>query len=99
MKRPLVVVCDNPTSHTALGMRAFAADADWLTVYQLPTYAPDLNPVEGIWSVLRRSLANTIFTDPDHLTAAVRTRLRRIQHRPNLIDGCLTGTGLNPIAP
>ncbi|MBD2835225.1 transposase [Streptomyces pratensis] len=25
---------------------------DWLTSYYLPPYAPDLNPVEGIWSLL-----------------------------------------------
>ncbi|MFC5958879.1 transposase [Streptomyces pratens] len=32
-------------------MREFIEkNADWLTVFQLPTYAPDLNPQEGIWS-------------------------------------------------
>ncbi|MFF7307917.1 hypothetical protein [Streptomyces sp. NPDC008137] len=31
-------------------MREFiAANTAWLTVFQLPTYAPDLNPQEGIW--------------------------------------------------
>jgi transposase len=30
----------------------------WLTVFQLPAYAPELNPVEGVWSSLKRSLAN-----------------------------------------
>ncbi|CAM5295787.1 hypothetical protein GCM10010329_80320 [Streptomyces spiroverticillatus] len=34
-------------------MRRYIADRDWLTVVLLPPYAPDLNPVEGIWSVLR----------------------------------------------
>ena len=31
-------------------MRRYIADRDWLTVFQLPFYAPDLNPVEGIRS-------------------------------------------------
>lgn len=58
-------------------------------------YAPDLNPVEGIWSLLRRSSqANTAFTDPDHLMRTLRHGLRQIQHRSNLIDGCLAETGL-----
>jgi putative transposase len=35
-------------------------------------------------------MANTAFTDPDHLT---RT-LAHIQRHPELIDGCLTETGL-----
>lgn len=65
-----------------------------MTVYQLPGYAPQLNPVEGIWSLIRRNLANTAFAYPEHLIAAVRHELRAIQYRPHLITGCLTGTGL-----
>jgi transposase len=56
--------------------------------YFLRACAPDLNPVEGIWSLLRRSSqANTAFTDPDHLMSALRHGLRQIQYRSNLIDG------------
>ena len=29
------------------------ARKDWLTVIQLPGYAPDLNAVEGAWSVMK----------------------------------------------
>ena len=75
-------------------MKQFIAEHDWLTVVQLPAYAPQLNPVEGIWSLVRRGLANTAFTDPDHLIAAVRRQLRTIQHRPQLIDGALAETRL-----
>lgn len=35
------------TTHLTAGMRRYIADSDWLTVHQLPPYAPDLNPVEG----------------------------------------------------
>ncbi|MFE7790421.1 transposase [Streptomyces sp. NPDC057460] len=31
----------------------------WLTAYQLPPYASELNPVEGVWSHPKRSLANS----------------------------------------
>ncbi|WP_165289345.1 hypothetical protein [Streptomyces fodineus] len=34
-------------------MGRYIAARDWLTVYQLTSYAPDLNTVEGIWSILR----------------------------------------------
>lgn len=80
-------------------MKRYAADHDWLTVLQLPSYAPDLNLVEGIWSLLRRGpMANVAFTDPDHLTQTLRCGLRHIQLRPGLIKGCFAGTGLT-IAP
>ncbi|MCP9620804.1 transposase [Nocardia otitidiscaviarum] len=91
---PIVLLWDNLNTHTSARMRSIAAARDWLTVFQLPSYAPELNPVEGIWSLLRRGLANTLFTDPAHLMTAVRSRLRRIQYRSGLIDGCLTETGL-----
>ncbi|MEU2956847.1 IS630 family transposase, partial [Streptomyces xanthochromogenes] len=62
--------------------------------------APDLNPVEGIWSVLRRTTqANTASTDPDHLIHRLRHGLRQIQYRSDIIDGCLTGTGLTLTTP
>lgn len=75
-------------------MREYAAAHDWLTIIQLPSYAPDLNPVEGVWSLLRRGpLANTAFTYDEHLERTLRRGLRHIQLRPDLIDGCLAGTG------
>ncbi|MFJ4091494.1 transposase [Kitasatospora sp. NPDC089913] len=93
---PIVLVWDNLNTHLAVGMKRYAAEHDWLTVFQLPSYAPDLNPVEGLWSLLRRGpMANTAFTDPDHLTGALRRGLRHIQLRSALIDGCLAGTGLS----
>ena len=40
-------------------MRAFTgAHQDWLTVVQMPAYAPDLNPVEGTWSTMKNGLGN-----------------------------------------
>ncbi|MBB5109580.1 transposase [Streptomyces spectabilis] len=49
----------------------------------LPSYTPHLNPVEGIWSLLRRGpLANTAFSDDDHLERILRRGLRHIQLRP-----------------
>ena len=45
-------------------MKQFIARHEWLTVVQLPAYAPQLNPVEGIWSLVRRDLANTAFAVP-----------------------------------
>ena len=67
-------------------MRELCAARDWLTVFQLPAYAPELNPV---WSHLKRSLANLVKHDINQLTVLVRTRLRRMQYRPGLLEGFL----------
>jgi putative transposase len=41
------VIWDNLSTHLSRKMRAFTSGhPDWLTVIQLPAYAPELNPVE-----------------------------------------------------
>jgi transposase len=62
---------------------------------RLPEYAHELNLVERVWSVLKRSLANLVKRDLGQLRALVRTRLRRMQYRPGLLEGFLAGTGLD----
>jgi hypothetical protein len=51
---------------------------------------------EGVWSVLKRSLANLAKRNLSQLTALVKTRLKRMQYRPRLLDGFLASTGLDP---
>jgi hypothetical protein len=64
-------------------------------VFQLPAYAPGLNPVEGIWSVLKRGmLASQAAVSYARLLQVIRHSLQKIQRRPGLLDGCLAGTGL-----
>ncbi|MEU7883803.1 transposase [Microbispora bryophytorum] len=68
---------------------------DWLTVVQLPAYAPDLNATEGIWSLLKRGvLANLAAADLHQLIRVIKRGLKKIQYRPHLVDGCLAATGL-----
>jgi hypothetical protein len=70
---PIVLVLDILNVHRDRRLREFIDTDDWITCYFLPAYTPDLNPVEGIWSLLRRSSqANTAFTDPDHLMRSLR---------------------------
>jgi transposase len=76
-------------------MTDLIAARDWLTVYRLPAYASELNPVEGVWSVLKRSLANLVKRDIGQLTGLVKTRLRRMQYRTGLLEGFLAGTKLD----
>nr|WP_285732656.1 hypothetical protein [Nocardiopsis sp. ATB16-24] len=61
---------------------------------QLPGYAPDLNPVEGVWSAMRSGLANLVPGGVDQLAALIRARLKPMQYRPGLFRGCLAETGL-----
>jgi putative transposase len=92
---PIVLVWDNLNTHISAAMKVLVAARDWLTVFQLPPYAHELNPVELVWSHLKRSLANLAKRNLVQLTALVRTRLKRMQYRPALLDGFLASTRLD----
>ena len=93
---PIVLVWDNLHGHRSAAMRALIATRPWLRVYQLPSYAPELNPAEGIWAHLKRSLANIAIHNVTNLARLARNRLKRMQYIPTLVDGFLAGTGLSP---
>jgi transposase len=85
---PLVVVWDGLNTHVSGVMADLVAARDWLTIFRLPAYAPELNPVEAVWSHLKRSLANLVKRNIGQLTAALKSR-------PGLLDGFLARTGLD----
>ena len=92
---PLVWIWDNLNIHLAPELADFAEENKaWLRIYRLPAYTPDINPVEGIWSLTKRSMANFAAADLDGLVRIIKRKLKKIQYRPHLNDGCLTGTGL-----
>ncbi|WP_319741440.1 transposase, partial [Streptomyces sp. AK08-01A] len=94
---PIVLIWDNVRLHLTKPLREFIdLNAEWLTVVQLPTYAPDLNPTEGVWSLVKRDIGNLAAASLGQVTRAVKHRLKKLQYRPDVIDGCLAGTGLAP---
>ncbi|MFC9621273.1 transposase [Streptomyces sp. NPDC056930] len=95
LKGPIVLVWGNLRTHLMPQMKEFiAANEDWLMVFRFPSYAPDLNPQEGIWSLVRRTIGNLAAANLDQFAAAVKRSLKKTQYRPHLIDGCLMGAGL-----
>ncbi|MEU7159672.1 transposase [Streptomyces chrestomyceticus] len=65
-----------------------------LIVAHLPPYAPELNPVEAVRAHLKRSLANLAEHGIGQLTLLAKIHLKRMQYRPDLNIGYLTGIGL-----
>ncbi|WUH28522.1 transposase [Streptomyces sp. NBC_00445] len=92
---PIVLIWDNLNTHRSKAMQQLIAARPWLVVYQLPSYAPELSPVEAVWSHLKRSLANLAKRTIDQLAKIVKTRLKPMQYRPALIAGFITKTGLD----
>ena len=95
------MVWDRLNTHRSKTMQQIIAARDWLTVCCCRPTAPDLNPAEGVWSHLKRSLANLAAVSIDKLEALVRNRLKSLQFRPDTLNGFLAETGLtfNPQPP
>ena len=99
---PIILIWDNLNVHRSAVMRRFCeAHSDWLTVVQLPAYAPELNATEGVWAHVKRDLGNLLAGTVDELAASAKRLLKRIQYRPELIDGfrAQTGLALDPQPP
>ena len=93
--RPAHRELDNLTTHISTVMRqSTGTHPDWLTLVQLPAYAPQLNATEGVSASMKTGLGDLAACTIDQLAATVCSRLRRIQHRPGLISGFLGQTGL-----
>nr|WP_319949628.1 transposase [Streptomyces halobius] len=56
VKAPIVLVWDRLNTHVSHAIRELIAQREWLTVFLLPAYAPDLNPVEAVWAHVKRGL-------------------------------------------
>jgi transposase len=60
-----------------------------LHLEQLPGYAPDLNPDEGIWNYLKRvELGNVCCTNLDHLSTALIRARERLRHKREIVQSC-----------
>jgi len=86
LRGPVVVLWDGLPAHRSRLVQAYLrTQAHWLTLERFPAYAPELNPVEGLWADLKSHAtanyaADTIDELDQHLKGATR-RLRRSDGR------------------
>jgi hypothetical protein len=93
--QPVTVIWDNLGAHHAGDLHAWAATQPWLVVEDLPSYAPELDPVEGLWANLTgRELANRCGADRAELIATAQVGSIRARRDPELLGSFLAGTGL-----
>ncbi|MEP7200923.1 MAG: transposase, partial [Chloroflexota bacterium] len=80
-EQPLILIHEGAKYHTAQQPRAYCAgQAERLTVYPLPSYAPDYNPIEQLWkNVKHHKTHNRYFPTFDTLIAAVEAGLTHFQ--------------------
>jgi transposase len=87
----VVVIWDGAPIHRSQEVKALLKTraGKRLHLEQLPGYAPELNPAEGIWQYLKRvELGTVCCTDLDHLqTPLIRAR-ERLPHKRDILRSC-----------
>lgn len=88
---------DGLMSHRSRLMQGFLrTQRHWLVVERLPAYAPELNPVEGLWANLKGGeLANRCEETIEATVAAVEVAVDRVRRHQQLLFAFVGQTGLS----
>lgn len=96
VKRKLLVIWDGSPIHRKEVTR-FMADggAKHIQIEQLPAYAPDLNPDEGVWQQLKNvELRNVTCQSLAQLRRELNLAIMRLRGKHHLIRSFFAGAGL-----
>jgi transposase len=91
LRGKVLLIWDGSPIHRGQAVKDFlrAGAAKRLHLEQLPGYAPDLNPDEGIWNYLKRvELANICCHDLQELRTQVIRARERLRHKRAIIRAC-----------
>jgi transposase len=92
----LLVIWDGSPIHRGGAVKDFLASgaASRVRLEQLPGYAPDLNPDEGIWKHLKYvELKNLCCHSLAELKVELRKAKERLRHKIDVILGCIRQPG------
>lgn len=94
--KKLLLIWDGLPAHKASLVRDYiASQKRWLRVERYPAYAPELNPVEFLWSLMKtKDLAHLPPKGLSNLKCAVKRSFRRIGEDAALLKNCLCKAGV-----
>jgi transposase len=94
----VLVIWDGSPIHRRAEIQEFVAATDGgVRLERLPSYAPDLNPVEWLWKHLKEvELRNLTCLDLEQLHMELHLALGRVRQRRNLVFSFFEGAGLKP---
>ena len=83
-----MVLLDNSSTHQGEPLHNLLCRHARLHIEDFPAYAPGLNPDEGVWSLVKRELANSCPHDVDELMEDVLRSINAIRTSPEKLRGC-----------
>lgn len=93
----LLVIWDGAPIHRSKVVKEYLSKggAKRIHLEGLPGYAPELNPQEGVWNLLkRRELKNLCARDLGHLEVELVRAKERLRHRKTVLGQCIAHAGL-----
>jgi transposase len=85
----VIALLDNGQIHKGAPIRQLALRYRRLHLEPFPPYAPELNPDEGIWRLLKHSLSNSRPDSAEDLADFLSSDLRRLAASPDLLKSCI----------
>ena len=96
LREPAALVWDRLAAHRAKKVKDFLGENHRLNCFFLPPYAPELNPVEYLWSYLKtNNLANLAAFELDTLAATTRKNGRSLQRKEYLLRSFINHSPLS----
>lgn len=96
IRGPMILIWDGINPHRSVQTRAYLEQQQrWLTTLRLPAYAPELNPVEGLWSWFKGTVAANFCPESlGPLGHGLRLGRRRLVRQRDVLLGFLNKAGL-----
>jgi transposase len=95
----LFVLLDNGAIHRGEPVQELLARTTRLHLVSFPSYAPELNPDEGVWNHLKRRLANGRPDTQAALMDVLAEETCALASSQSLLRGCITHSELPPFLP
>jgi transposase len=95
----LVVLLDNGTTHRGNSVEELLSRTSRLHLEPFPPYAPELNPDEGVWNHLKKTLANGRPDTQADLMDVLSDEICKLATSQQLLSGCIKQSDLPSFLP
>lgn len=96
LRGPVIALLDNSTTHHGEPLAELQRQHPRLHIEHFPSYAPELNPDEGVWAQAKRDLANGCPHDVEELMDDLIRSIDRIRKSPAKLRGCILQSEIPP---
>lgn len=85
-KKDLIVIWDGAAIHRSQAVKEFLTRKKGrIHLVALPGYSPELNPVELLWSQLKRELKNRVFLNLTDLAEVLKEKIEEVRKDTELL--------------